>query len=459
MDQKSFEGFFPGMSIGDALGAPAQGLKPVRVNQLFGRLADFQEPDKAFEHSPNNWRLKGLYSFPTQQALAVAESLILLNAYDLNNIYESLRSLYTEQGGVYRGMDEVFRKVMDSRAVGDPPLSPGLCHPGIGNISRCLPFALYFKNNEEDLRRAILETCLLTNNDPRAIAGAAVCVRAASLLACDPDRPVHDPLELLENLRRFTRKSEEYLQDHYGQHLCTDLPISLYYAMSDSLDILPLCLKEKNRELVKLTILTEANRHQPPFTISVLNQDFAPSGVCYILYTLLTSRTFGMGIMDIINEGKESRAMGSLIGGLLGLRFGSSGMPEDWLSQIKGLNQLILRGRELYEGYPDWNERRDLALMEREFTEKENEEIDIRRQALLRDREKEEKRHPPRIKQASTINAKLPPQEEAPFAPPPSIVYGGNLPDPLQAKKDKALRGRKRIEWKEDRRKKKKEEK
>ncbi|MBN1900308.1 ADP-ribosylglycohydrolase family protein [Candidatus Sumerlaeota bacterium] len=456
-----YSGFFAGMAIGDALGAPAQGLKPARVAQLFGLISDFLDPDEAFERSPRNWRSKGLYSFPTQQALAVAEFLIISNLYDARMIREILLTLFTERGGLYRGMDEIFHKAMNNTSLGGDLFSAAAPHPGIGAISRCLPLALFFKNNDEELRRAIIETSLLTHNDPRAIAGAAALTRVASLLIRDPNLPKEKPEEMIEDIRHFTRKSEEFLQDHYREHLpAADMPIPLYYAMSDSLRILPMCLKEKNKDLVKQTILTEANRHQPPFGISVVNQDFAPSAVCYLLYALLTSRTFGMGVLDVINEGKESRAMGALIGGLSGVRFGRSVLPEGWLDQIENSDQIILRGKELYQGFPDWNERRDFILLEREFTEKEGEEIRRRREGWMREKERAKEREKTsrasKMKQTSGINPNLPPQEDAPFAPPPSVVFGNDPPDPWKVKKDKALRGRKRIEWKENRRRSKK---
>jgi len=454
MKQEHYIAGFLGMAIGDALGSPGQGLKPPRIQQLFHRLEDFLDPDEAFRYSPSRWSLKGLYSFPTQQALVVADSLIISSHFDLKEIHDSLSSFVGEQGEkpVFRGMDETNRKAM-KRLKTEPGVFAGaLNHPGITCLTRCFPLSLFFRENPEGLLRAAIETTLLTHNDPRAIAAAVAYSHLAANLAEKPGEIIGNPEDFLVSLQAYTRKGEEFLQDHYGKHLAPQDSPDAYYAVSDSLSIIRPCLGENNPELIRKTIVAEGNRHDPPFPISVVNQDFAPGAICYLVYTVLSSKTFGSGLLEVINQGKRARAMGALAGGLLGLRFGMESMNDQWLAGLLNTEQLEIRAREISQGYAEWNDRKDLLSMEREFTLKERKQRVARHEAYLRKKEKEQKKHPLREKTPS--KEKLPPQEEAAFAPPPGVIFGSSLPDPVKAKKEKALRGKKRIEWKDRRRKK-----
>jgi ADP-ribosylglycohydrolase len=454
----TFDGGFAGMAVGDALAAPAQGLKPARIIQLFGRLEGYLDPDKAFEQTPSHFRLKGLYSLPTQEALCVAESLIVSGHYDLNDIRDTFLALGQGEGalGSFRGMDEAFRKALQNLKEGKDLTGCGVPHPGVGAIPRVLPLAIFFRDDPEAMKKAVIECVLLTHNDPSAISGALAYAWTAARFYKGGSAVLDSPSDFIANLKKYVRKGEECLEDDYKKHLPQEVSTRLYYSMSNSLDILLPCLRENNRDLVKQTILAEANRHKPPFPVSVVSQDFAPSAVIYCLYIALSAKTYGTGIWDTIHEGKEACAMTALVGGLLGLRFGLDGIPEEWRSGLLNADQIELRGREMYHGFPDWGERIDLVTMEKRYTDMEREEIRKRMETFVEEKERKERKHPPRPKSSSSVKEGLPPQEEAPFAPPPSVVFGSALPDPIQAKKDKSLRGRKRIEWKEDRRQKKK---
>jgi len=450
-----FESGFLGMAVGDALAAPAQGLKPARIIQLFGRLEGYLDPDKAFAHTPSHFRLKGLYSLPTQEALCVAESLITTGHYDLNDIRDTFLALGQGEGalGSFRGIDEAFRKALQNLKEGKDLTGCGIPHPGIGAIPRVLPLAIFFRDDPEALKKAVIECVLLSHNDPRAIGGAMAYAWAAARFSKEGSAILDNPSDFMANLVKYVRKGEECLEDDYKKHVPQEVSTRLYYTMSESLDILLPCLRENNPDLVKQTILAEANRHAPPFPINMTSQDFAPSSVIYCLYIALSAKAYGTGVLDTIHEGKEACALAALAGGLLGLRFGPDEIPEEWKSGLLNAEQIELRGREMHHGFPDWGERTDLVTMEKRYTDVEREEIRKRMEAFQETKEREERKHPQKTRPASSVKEGLPPQEEAPFAPPPSVVFGSALPDPIQAKKDKSLRGRKRIEWKEDRRK------
>lgn len=452
--QDRYRGAFLGMAIGDAMGAPAQGLKPARIVQLFGTINDYLDSDLSFEAMSLHWRLKGLYSHPTQQALAVAESLILSAGYKLKDIFDVFKSMAPGEHPpyIFRGINEHFRKALERLKHAGETLGNALPHPGITEACRILPLALHFRNDELSLMRAVIECALLTGNDPRTIAGAAAYAFSVFSLAGNPDNVMHNCSEFAANLRRFTRKCEEVLQDEFGRYLPSDVTPSTFYEMSEALSILLPCLREKNPELVLKTILAEANRLNPPFPISSPNQDFAPSAVTFAIYTVLSAPNFRQGIVRVIMQGKEACAMGALVGGLLGLRFGDDVIPDEWRESLLNANDVAMRGEEMANGFPNWSGRTDLVSLESELSQHDEEERQKRREAAKQAVEKYERKHPPKPKTAA--RPQLPPQEEAPFAPPPWVVFGKPFADPITKKKEKSLRGRRRIDWKEKRKRK-----
>ena len=65
-----------GLAIGDALGAPLEGLTTQQIKTHYGRVKNYVDGVQAWKRKPYRWRLRGLYSDDTQQALALCDVLI-----------------------------------------------------------------------------------------------------------------------------------------------------------------------------------------------------------------------------------------------------------------------------------------------------------------------------------------------------------------------------------------------
>ena len=65
-----------GMAIGDALGAPLEGLTAQQIKTHYGRIKNYVDGVQAWKKKPYRWRLRGLYSDDTQQALALCDVLL-----------------------------------------------------------------------------------------------------------------------------------------------------------------------------------------------------------------------------------------------------------------------------------------------------------------------------------------------------------------------------------------------
>src|SRR3954471_13631182 len=60
-----------GLAIGDALGAPLEGLSSQQIRAHYGVVADFVDGVRAWKRKPYRWRMPGLCADATQQALAL----------------------------------------------------------------------------------------------------------------------------------------------------------------------------------------------------------------------------------------------------------------------------------------------------------------------------------------------------------------------------------------------------
>ena len=57
-----------GLAIGDALGAPLEGLSTQQIRTHYGRVRGYVDGRQAWKRKRYRWRLLGLYSDDTQQA-------------------------------------------------------------------------------------------------------------------------------------------------------------------------------------------------------------------------------------------------------------------------------------------------------------------------------------------------------------------------------------------------------
>src|SRR5262245_35517656 len=71
-----------GSAVGDALGAPLEGLSPYQIRAHYGQVVDYVDGAPAWRKKPYRWRMPGLYSDDTQQALAVADVLLSCGRID-----------------------------------------------------------------------------------------------------------------------------------------------------------------------------------------------------------------------------------------------------------------------------------------------------------------------------------------------------------------------------------------
>ena len=95
-----------GMAVGDALGAPLEGLTSQQIRTHYGRVRNYVDGVQAWKRKPYRWRLRGLYSDDTQQALALCDVLLDYRRIDPERLADLYLALMTPKGsfvGAHRG--------------------------------------------------------------------------------------------------------------------------------------------------------------------------------------------------------------------------------------------------------------------------------------------------------------------------------------------------------------------
>ena len=87
-----------GLAVGDALGAPLEGLSPQQIKTHYGRVTNYVDGVLAWKRKPHRWRMPGLYTDDTQQALALCDVLLDYRRVDQDRLADLYLGLMTPKG-------------------------------------------------------------------------------------------------------------------------------------------------------------------------------------------------------------------------------------------------------------------------------------------------------------------------------------------------------------------------
>src|SRR4029077_14620079 len=164
-----------GLAVGDALGAPLEGLSAQQIRAHYSQVVDFVDGARAWKRKPYRWRMPGLYSDDTQQALALSDVLLESGRVEPARLAELYLGLANPKGtyvGAHRGVGRSFRQVLADLERGVSPHQTGQPSAGIGAAMRIAPVALYFHGEPESMFEAVMAASLMTHRDIRSLAGA-----------------------------------------------------------------------------------------------------------------------------------------------------------------------------------------------------------------------------------------------------------------------------------------------
>jgi ADP-ribosylglycohydrolase len=353
------------MAVGDALGAPLEGLSAQQIKSHYGRVRNYVDGVRAWKRKPYRWRLRGLYSDDTQQALALSEVLLRYHRVEPKRLAELYLALARPKGafvGAHRGLGRTFRQVLASLERGVPAHLCGQPSPGIGAAMRIAPVPLYFGEELDGMFEAVLAASLMTHRDIRSLSGALAVAHAIRRLAAGG---TCEPCLMLWVASDLARDEQRIQADYADRVLGLDRharSLSRAVAHAESVVDLP-------RERALLALVEEANRHGAQPACKRPTQGFPPACIPTCLYLLITTDSFEEALIEVINLGGDTDTAGAILGAMAGAHYGPGAIPARWLDGLQNRQGIEVWAEALAQrsalGLPD------LVATEHELTRRE----------------------------------------------------------------------------------------
>lgn len=342
-----------GVAVGDALGAPVEGLKPGHIRTLFKTLDRYVSVDKLLKKGIKFYRESGLYTDDTQQMLTVCE--ILLNKGDMSTdaLARLFASLCTDDScggfGVFRGTGGFFRRTMHDLLDGIPWEQAAGATAGCMAAVRIPPVVIKYFDDPIRLTRAVIEASLVTHKDPIGISAAimqAFLIRG--LLPLTPGAPLDIPA-LFASCKEYCEQGEQMLASNYKHLIVSSHPEGIY-AVSSMIGTFAGLIGRKNRQNIEEYIFDYAS-HYSSMPVHKLTVPFSLTLVPLAIATFfMNSGSFADTIIESINAGGDTDTLAALTGALAGAYWGMDNIPDDWLTGLSNMNQIKIRGEALVTG-------------------------------------------------------------------------------------------------------------
>jgi ADP-ribosylglycohydrolase len=370
------------MAIGDALGAAVEGLSSQRIADLFGQLRDFSQIrtfyDSLHERSDlsskiiavhrQRWRLPGLYTDDTQQALLLAESLVADEGANRRGYARRLMQCLEASRsddlplGLFRGYGPGFKEIMRRLMSGASPDTVGIDSAGNGAAMRIAPVGLYYAGDTMEAGRAAVEISLLTHRDSRgllAAASVAMAVSMATRLVTIDSR-----VEFFKELIKYVETLSQELADHpmLSDPEQTALRAQYIEAMKNLLPHI--------RDSYGATATVVSS-----FASQVSNMYLAaesPFCLCSVLMSLwhfLHYRdSLEEAIISAVNSGGDADTIAAMTGAMIGALRGKMAIPGNWLRMLVNRKQVELRAQAIVRKTLDLPEWESFCEMETALT-------------------------------------------------------------------------------------------
>jgi len=344
-----------GLATGDVIGCPVEGLHPEKLKARYGRVEGLVSSAPAASYY---WRLPGLHSDDTQQALTISDVLIESGGFDEGLLVRKWVEMAQVEisgakFGCHRGTGGGFRAWIRVYAGGEDPASTGL-KPSMcdGAAMRSAPIGLFFRERRKERIDAAVRSALVTHTHPHAVASAAAMAAAAAAAM--------DGGDVLRRVAEETAEAERLVKEGFMGRIPTGVAgaVGEFSAAMGRL--------EDWRELPLEHALEAIARNAEPLVpgpgVPFATQSFSITAVPTAL--LIASRhleDYRAAVLEAVNLGGDADSIGAMAGAVVGAWCGISGIPEDWQSRVLARGQVLLRAQALLTGKknPGWIELKD----------------------------------------------------------------------------------------------------
>jgi ADP-ribosyl-[dinitrogen reductase] hydrolase len=298
IDKTVISGGLYGLLIGDAVGRPYEFKSPKEI-PIYNEIDML--PPKGFNSTYSKVPF-GTWTDDGAQALALIDSLLQIRGLDLNHFSQCLcdwlkHGKYTPDGIVFdcgiqtsTALNRIIAGVSVFDAAGRDEYSNGN-----GALMRVLPVALFERENIETLIEMAMEQCIPTHGHPRsAIVCALYCLMANHLI-----------------------KENTYINPDLAAEILIE-----YLSFEQKLEL--------------------DNILSSPFRDNPTGSGYVVDSLWSVNFAMQQADNFRDVVRNAVALGNDTDTTAAIAGGLAGLKYNYDGIPSDWITQLRGKNQVNL---------------------------------------------------------------------------------------------------------------------
>ena len=318
-----FSGTLLGVSIGDTLGHPFEGMLREKI---YSHFKDFKE------FINNNKKLFNSYTDDTQLTLHTAEALIQGSGFYTNNfIREYVKWLEDPPIGPGFGCISSIQKLKYGISWEKAASNSG----GNGTAMRVSPIGLFYCKDIKSLEKAALKSSLITHSHPAASAGAIVIARAIADLIDKKPETVFSIDEFFETIILSISNSQERI---WGEFIEILNKVKQNLNLSIEAGLIKFSQVGVKSPFFIEEYLGKAFVH--PYTLSTV--------ACAIFIFLKNLNSFEDCIFQLATAGGDSDTVGAIGGSLAGAYFGLKNIPDDLKNIVKNHKNILKVSEQLH---------------------------------------------------------------------------------------------------------------
>ena len=287
-----------GGAVGDAMGAPFEGLWADSIPSADSLAASFHE----YHGYPN-----GQYTDDTQLTLATIQSIVEQNDIVVADVARQIAELWRHHsvigpGGACTQAAERYLATGDHRNMGAP-----VGQAGNGTAMRTAALGLWFDSNES-LISVVADVSRITHQDSRSVAGGVAIAMAAKLLSSASDINPHSFCKILADA-------------------CHDINSE----MSDLLQLLPNHLNDE----AAMDFIAHAGQRTPEFEKPIITPFVIPTVLASIYSILTCPESWLEAVTFAVRLGGDVDTLGAIVGALAGARHGIDSIPQNLIDCLQ----------------------------------------------------------------------------------------------------------------------------
>ncbi|MEO1527875.1 MAG: ADP-ribosylglycohydrolase family protein [Planctomycetota bacterium] len=289
-----------GGAVGDAMGAPFEGLWSDDIPAKSALLSWYHE----YHGYPN-----GQYTDDTQLTLATIHSIVENQEIVLGDVARSIAELWRNHsvigpGGACTQAAERYLATGEFVEMGAP-----VGQAGNGTAMRTAAVGLWFDSGDRrSLVSSVAEISRLTHRDPRSVAGGVVVALAAHVFSSEP---LIDSKALCELLAEAV-----YEIDQEFSGLLRELP------------------SEMGSEDCR-TFLAAAGQGYAEFSAPIISPFVVPTVLASLYSVLVCRESWSDAVTTAIKLGGDVDTLGAIVGALAGIIHGVEGIPIRLIDELQ----------------------------------------------------------------------------------------------------------------------------